>query len=94
MKHTLTIVEVNDMRKMCLHLTVKLLAENISLKFKGGEQQHALCFVCMWTYVLEFGQVALRNIQSFCNLKREKSSYKRFEAVVISSFNPISSIVS
>jgi hypothetical protein len=39
--------------------------------------------------VLEFGQVALRNSQSFCNLTREKSSYKCLEAVVISSFNPI-----
>jgi len=55
-----------------LHLTVKLFSEYISLKFKGGEQQ--ALFVCTWTYVLEFGQVTLRNSQSFCNLKREKKA--------------------
>jgi hypothetical protein len=39
MKRTLSIVEVNDMRQMCVHLTVKLFSEYFG-------EQHAL-IVCL-----------------------------------------------
>jgi hypothetical protein len=71
MKH---IVEVNDMRQMCLHLTVKLFSQYISLKFKGGEQ-HAL-FVCTWIYVFEFGQVLWETVNHFATWKERKAATK------------------